>query len=611
MKNIKAQVTIFIILAIVIIGGIVAFFALGDKFETSIPQDLRPAYDYYISCLESTTKEGVALLGEQGGYIEPPEFEPGSAYMPFSSQLNFLGQPVQYWMYVSGNNLLREKVPKKQDMENELANYVSERITNCDFSDFEAMGYDVYVEKGTVNSKINDLNINLNIKNKITIFKGEQSIIINNHDLSIKSKLGKFYGMAIDVYNYEKKNMFLEQYALDVMRLYAPVDGSEIGCVPKIFVEENIKNDIVGGLTANIPSIKLDGDYYDLSSKEREYFVSDSGLDINENMNFMYSPDWPTTIEIYGDMVIKPVGLQQGMEIMGFCYTPYHFVYDIKFPVLIQFYDDDEIFQFPIAVVISKNQPREALPTTTGAFIESKVCEFKNQDVDIYTYDIDTNPVESRIQFKCLNSICEIGGTKIEGDDSILRGQLPQCVNGFIIASADGYADSKYQISTNEEDIANIVLNKKYNLSLDLGNVKKALVNFVSDEYSATVLYPQMKSVELIEGYYEVSVSVYDGSSLKFPATNKQECVDIPETGLAGIFGATTEKCYEINIPEMNIDFAVIGGGKTMEYITSEDLENSNELNINVPLFGPPKNLEELQMNNIRIDEEVIFLDFK
>jgi len=620
MKN-RGQVTIFIIVAIVVVGGIVAYFALRDSFGESMPEDFRPVYDYYISCLEASADEGIALLGEQGGHIEVPEFEPGSAYMPFSSQLSFLGQAVPYWMYVSGNNFLRERVPTKMDMENELAVYVADRIESCDFEDFELAGFDVFVEAGSVSSRVNDLSVDLSVRNKITIFKGESSVVVGEHGFSVGSKLGKFYGMAVDVYNYEKSNMFLEGYALDVMRLYAPVTGTDIGCAPRIFVEEDIKDEIMGGLGANIPMLKLKGNYYDLSSAENSYFVSDIGRRIDENVNFMYSPNWPSSIEIYGDMVAKPVGLQEGMGMMGFCYVPYHFVYDINFPVLIQFYDEKEIFQFPVAVVISKNQARVALPTTTGVSIESRVCEFANQDVDVYTYDVDLNPVEARIQFKCLDDVCEIGRTSLTSEatgngqqvtgEAVLNGEFPQCVNGFILASAEGYADAKYQISTNEENIANVVLNKKYNLSLDFGDVDKALVNFVADDYSVTALYPEMDSVELVEGYYNVSVFVYDNSSLKFPASSKSECVDVPEGGLAGLFGAETEKCYDINLPEMDIDFAVVGGGRTREYITARQLEESSELNINVPLFGLPSDLEGLQANHLRAEDEFIYLEFE
>jgi len=611
MSNKKAQVTIFIIIAIVIVVGVIIYFAIDKSISTNIPSELQPVYDYYLSCLEDTSRQGISLLGEQGGYIETPEFEPGSAYMPFSSQLDFFGQPVPYWMYVSGNNLFREQVPTLNDMEKDLGIYVGDRIIDCDFSDFEEAGYDVYLENGDVDVVINQNEVDLDIKSSLTIHKGDVSVFVDSHSLKLSSKLGKFYGLALDVYNYEKTDMFLEQYALDVMRLYAPVTGTEITCTPKIFVDSEIREDIVDGLVTNIPTIKLGGDYYELSSKERNYFVADSGLSIDESVNFMYSSDWPTRIEIYGDRVAKPVGLQEGLGILGFCYVPYHLIYDINFPVMVQFYDSEEFFQFPVSVIISKSQAREAMPTTSGESIESEVCKYQDQKVSVKTYDWDLSPIEARIQFKCLNSICEIGETKIIGSEAVLEGDFPGCINGFIIASAEGYADSKFQISTNEENHADIILNKKYKMNLDLGNVKQALVNFESEDYSATAIYPDMKELELIEGYYNVSVQVYDDSSLKFPEVSQRKCVDVPESGVGGFLGLETEKCYDITIPETEVAYTIVGGGKTMEYISENQLKESGEININVPLFGLPGNLNELQENYLRVEDETIYLIFE
>jgi hypothetical protein len=269
------------------------------------------------------------------------------------------------------------------------------------------------------------------------------------------------------------------------------------------------------------------------------------------------------------------------------------------------------MFQFPVAVIIDKNQAREALPTTTGVYIESRVCEHNNQDISVYTYDSQLNPVEARIQFKCLNSICEIGETKIEGGDAILETKMPSCVNGFVIATASDYADAKYQISTNEESLVNIIMKKKHEISLDLGNVDTALVRFDGVDYSATIMYPDMKTVELVEDYYNVSVYVYKNSSLTFPAVDDRKCVDIPKEGVAGMFGATEEKCIDINLPATEVEFALVGGGKASEYITEGQLSESNELNINVPLFGTPSSLEELQENYVVVEDEIIYLDFE
>jgi hypothetical protein len=87
--------------------------------------------------------------------------------------------------------------------------------------------------------------------------------------------------------------------------------------------------------------------------------------------------------------------------------------------------------------------------------------------------------------------------------------------------------------------------------------------------------------------------------------------VDVPESGLAGMIGAQTEKCYDINMPEMDVDFAVVGGGMTVEYITSEDLKTSREINLNVPLFGLPASVSELAANHDRVEDEVLFLSFE
>jgi len=607
----KAQVTIFIIVAIVLVAGIVLYFSLKPIPVKSMSKDLLPVYEYYLSCVEEKAMSAAALLGEQGGYIETPTFVPGSSFMPFSSQLDFLGQGVPYWMYVSGNNLLREQTPSLQFMQRELGEYVNERTDVCDFSSFELQGYDIFIEEGVTTATINELDIHLSLSNKVTIFLGEQSAIISNHEVTVNSKLGKFFRMAKEVYNAEKSSMFLEKYALDVMRLYAPGTGTEISCTPEVFVDEDIKEDIVNGLAANIPAVKLDGSYYDLSSKERDYFVTDLNLDIDENLNFLYSPSWPTSIEIYGDRIVEPVGLQEGMGILGFCYVPYHFIYDINFPVLIQFYDNQELFQFPVGVVIAKSQPREALPTPEGISIGSPVCETKNQEVEIYTYDLGLNPVEANIKFHCLNSECPIGETTLKSGEAGLKANFPQCVNGQIIASAEGYANGKVQISTNDESVANILLLKKHEVALDLGSVKQAVVMFHADDYGTTVAYPNTKKVELVEGYYNVTVYVYDNSSLTFPATNERRCVDVPESGLAGFFGAETEKCFDINMPETAVEFAVIGGGKTQEYLIDSTLRDARELNINVPIFGLPNSLEKLQENHLKIEDEQIFLEFE
>ncbi len=609
----KGQVTIFVIIAVLIVGGIVAYFLLANPFEGSLSKDMQPVYDTYLSCVESHTREGIDLLGQQGGYIYVNEmdFVPGSQYMPFSSQLDFFGQSVPYWMYVSGNNLLREQVPTKSSMEEELERYVETRADDCDFSDFERQGYIVYVKEGDVDVMIKENNVKIDFDNDLSIESENDSVFIDSHELELDSKLGKFYDLALKTYNAEKQNMFLEKYAVDALRLYVPVDGVEMGCEPIVFNEYAIKEELVKAFEANINALKLKGDYYTLSDKESEYFVSDIGENVDENVNMIYSSSWPTQIEIYGDKEIEPIGLQEGLGILGFCYAPYHLIYDVRFPVMIQFYDSQEIFQFPIAVVINKNQEREALPTTDGESLESEVCKYKNQEVLVYTSDLNLNPVEARVNFKCLGSNCYVGETEMQEGSAFVRADVPQCVNGFLVASAEGYTKGKFQISTNQENIAEVILKKLYPIDLDLGNVEKAMVRFSGEDHSAMLMYPDQKEIELAEDYYNVTVYAYKNSSLNVPAMNERKCVDVPKEGIGGFFGVEEERCFDINIPAQDVPMVVVGGGKTAEYILEDDLANKKELNINVPLFDTPQSLEDVQQNYVGVDSSTVYLEFE
>jgi hypothetical protein len=610
----KAQVTIFIIIAIVIVGAIVAYFALRNMPITKEDKIMKPVHDYYLSCLQQKAKEGIGILGEQGGYITLPDFVEGSQYRPFSSQLNFLGTPVAYWMYVSGNNLLKEQLPTKSSMEEELKKYIEDGISDCDFSDFYQQGYDVSVGDGEVSVNIQDESVFVQAKNNLRISFGNDSVLISKHNTEVKSRLGRFYDLAFNTYNKEKEEMFLEKYAIDVMRLYVPVTGVEVSCAPKVFVDEEIQRVLMQGLEANIGNLKLKGNYYTLNQEENKYFVTpiDENLNSGENANFIYSSTWPTRIEIFGDKTVEPVGMQEGLGMLGFCYVPYHLVYDINFPVLIQFYDNEDLFQFAISVIVEKSKERQALPSAKGESVESQVCQYKNKEIQVYTYDSELNPVEADISFSCLNTECRIGKTEIKGRDAILDEKFPECVNGFISARAKGYSDSKYQISTNEEEVANILMKKLYNLTLK-ANVEEGeqmLITFYSEDYSTSVLYPDNEFLELPEGEFNVTSYIFKNSSITIPATNTQKCIDVPQSGIGGLFGFSQKKCIDLNIPEQEMGFVIIGGGKSYEYFAESQLKNGF-IRIQADKFPVPNSLQGVQDNYIKLEESLLNIKFE
>ncbi len=611
----KGQITIFLILAILLIAGIGGYFLLKNRLSSSeIPANLEPVYTTFLQCFENDVLTGIDVLESQGGYIELPDFEVGSAYMPFGSQLYFFGNPIPYWYYVSGNNIQKEQVPSSSEMERQLGNFIAGEIMDCVFDSYYEQGFEISYDKPNVDVNIEKNSVRVNLKMNLNITKGDDTVLVRDHEIKVNSKLGSLYESARKIYDYEQNNLFLEEYAIDNLRLYAPVDGVELTCSPLIWKADNIFEDLKNAIEQNTLSLKLKGGDYSLLSKEDKYFVID--LDVGSNARFLTSKNWPSSFEVTpaeGSILLSnPIGNQKGLGILGFCYVPYHFVYSIKYPVLVQVYEGEEVFQFPVAVVIEGNNPRQALKSNAVEVESPGICEHKNTEVEVRVYDLKYNPLDAEISFECFGERCSIGKAK----EGVLVSEFPQCVNGYIIAEADGFAKSKSLFSTVSSNISEIFLDKLYDVDIDLkldgADYKKgAVIVFVSDDFSKTIVYPDTSSVELKQGQYEVQVYVYRNSSINLEGSSMKQCLEVPREGLGGWFGLTDEKCFDVEIPPQIISNALAGGGRQNHYILESDLENAEVIEINAQSLPTPKSLEQLQENYILFENKGLDIYFR
>jgi len=612
----KSQITIFVIVAVIIIVGIIGVVLFRNVlFPSAIPSDLVPVYDYYLSCVSNIADDGITIMGSHAGYIEPPTFEPGSQYAPFSSMLGFMGTGIPYWYYVSGNGIKKEQIPTKNEMQNQLANYVLDEIGKCDLTNFRNQGYVIGVEDPTSSKVlISDNKISLSLKQKIIITKGESTYTISSHSVNLNSKFGSLYNLAKQVYEYEKSRAFLENYTVDVLYTYAPVSGADFNCSPSIWIPNQVFDRLRTALQANLISLKLQGDYYETKGKYSSYFIvgEDSGINLNnQQVSFVYSSDWPSRFEVWPTrndvMIAEPVGTQAGLGAMGFCYTPYKFVYDMYFPVLIQIYnpeDGQDLFQFPFAVVINKNVAREALDSQIPESVEN-VCDNANLNISISTYNVHLDPVESIISFKCLNSVCNLGKTQVDANnDARLNAMVPQCYNGILTAKAEGYSEKSQIISTNQENFAEMVLDREYNLPIEI-YIDGVLTNDVSvlitsktqdniTSFTNTLSYPSTKVFKISEGSYNFDLKVYKSSSITIPATTTTQCSNTPKAGLLGFFGAEEEKCFDVTTPSQTVSNIVYAGGNINWYLTAGELESAKILRVYATSMKVPSTLDEV-----------------
>ena len=418
--------------------------------------------------------------------------------------------------------------------------------------------------------------------------------------------MGSLYQSAKEIYDYEQSDYFLEDYTIDTLRNNAPVDGVEITCSPQIWSATSVVRDLQNSIRDNIISLNT-------GSNSSDYFNIGSNV---RNVNFLTDPSWPSYYEVNpteGDlMVANPVGNQEGLGILGFCYTTYHFVYSVKYPVLISVHSGDEIFQFPMAVVVDNNVPRKSLEGIASSFDDAALCQQGTTRVSVGVFDSNSNPVNANISYECFGQSCDIGRTS----GGALIGDFPQCVNGYIVASAQGFKQGRYLFSTTDGGTINVVLDKVYSKPVNLliegiPYSGDAIITFSSDSgVSSTLNYPSQKEVNLSEGDYSVQVYVYKDASVNVGSSTYKQCVDVPLSGLAGIFGSTRQECYDIEVPEQILSSALSGGGTSEVYISESDLSSSIGLNMDVSSFPNPTSLGQIQANYLLFDTEGVTLNF-
>src|SRR3989344_5919491 len=262
------------------------------------------------------------------------------------------------------------------------------------------------------------------------------------------------------------------------------------------------------------------------------------------------------------------------MGLMGFCYAPYHFVYDLAFPVMFQISSGQEVFQFPVAVIIDKNYPREALFADAPVDdLEVDLCQVRNTEAKFNVYDINLNEVDASLRFKCFNQVCSLGNT----ENGVWSGLVPACVNGYVEARAEGYTNKKTLYSSNSESSTDIILDREFNVSVSVNmngkNVERAFV-VMSGAREVSFALPDIRESVLSEGSYNITVYVYGNSSLTLPASSRQECRTVPDSGLLGFFGGTSEQCFNVDLPATKIEYALLGGGNAQTYVTPGNLES-------------------------------------
>lgn len=191
LNRIRAQTTMFIIVAVIVVAVIVGLYYLNQEKSQSnlekvfsnlgISTQASVIESSVLDCVDEVAKDSLVVIGIQGGYYNNPgnSFDLGWAFIPY--------------YYDEGNFLM----PENSIIEKELSAYIDDNLKFC-LADFEFEEFQMNFKNSKSDSKIKQKEVEFEIDFSITMTKGDLSseFELKNHPVIVESKLYEILEVA-------------------------------------------------------------------------------------------------------------------------------------------------------------------------------------------------------------------------------------------------------------------------------------------------------------------------------------------------------------------------------------------------------------------------------
>ena len=191
----KGQVTIFIILAILLVGIVVLVYQFYPQIKQSVTGEESSPQKFIQDCLEDKLKEVKDQVAIQGGELEP------ELYYPYHDN------KVHYLCFTKKNYALctMQTTALKKTIQDSIKQGISEKAEQC-FSDlkdaYESKGYDVSLDKRDFNVEIAVDRVIADFDYTFTATKGSTEIY-KDFEVGVRSRLFLLMSIAEDILNKE------------------------------------------------------------------------------------------------------------------------------------------------------------------------------------------------------------------------------------------------------------------------------------------------------------------------------------------------------------------------------------------------------------------------
>ena len=248
----KAQVSLFVIIGVILV--IVGIFIFTKSETFPLFKDQTPGYkttqainEFVLDCMELQTKDGVYLLGRQGGkiYLDNSLIldENKVGYIFEKSQgFKLLGEtPLEYWDYYDdANDEFKQKIPSydsktdEKSMLMQLKFYLDDTLNKKCLNDFKSfneladINFDLEDIDHNVEFKDDEIEVSLNFPIEINHKNLEKVDYLNKFEIKYENKLRVPYHLAKDIVNTQKENSLFEKNILATLIPYQSTQDTSL-----------------------------------------------------------------------------------------------------------------------------------------------------------------------------------------------------------------------------------------------------------------------------------------------------------------------------------------------------------------------------------------------
>ena len=229
----KSQVSLWIIIAVVLLAIIALFFILREKINIPgiTPSILEPQA-YIEKCVKDASFQAIDIMLPQGGYLNPGNYKLYKnnkvAYLCYNSNY-YLPCENQEPMYI-------------ETLKQEIKSYITPKLKDCFYAleqEYKKRNYQVLSGDLSLEINLNPKQVNIEINRKLTLTKNEETKKYEEFKAKVSSPIYDLGVIAQEIINQETKFCYFEYLGFSLLYPEFNIEKTDLGGETKIYsIEE-------------------------------------------------------------------------------------------------------------------------------------------------------------------------------------------------------------------------------------------------------------------------------------------------------------------------------------------------------------------------------------